>query len=159
MRITSNPESQRKGVLEDTYCKQLVAETLELIPQLFQDSNKIRARYGCKETKESSTWQKPCGLVDVAPVGDLAASFSDFYVPEFSNKSSKPPLIKVDGLQNITKSTFPTSRRSGMLRFGIQQIKNAEMLDIVSDTCEADYPDISDAATVKVDVMTVGTFD
>jgi hypothetical protein len=44
-----------------------------------------------------------------------------------------------------------------MMRFGIQQIKNIDTLDLISETCEHDYPDISDAASIKIDVLTIAT--
>ncbi|KAF2736478.1 hypothetical protein EJ04DRAFT_511118 [Polyplosphaeria fusca] len=60
-----------------------------------------------------------------------------------------------DGLQNITESIFAASHQGGMLRLCIQQIKNSDTLDIISRACEVDYPDISEAVTVKRDVMKV----
>ncbi|USP81618.1 uncharacterized protein yc1106_08892 [Curvularia clavata] len=151
--------------------------------RLFQDLEKFQVRYGCKEVKETLSRRKSTGLDDSDPMNDLAASFPHFYVPETSNTLSKPQRTKVltkvrwaiygrkkfdglirevkdlvEGLQNITDSIFATSRQGGMLRFGIQQIKNLDTLEIISAACEEDYPDISDAATVKMDVMTVGNF-
>lgn len=44
-----------------------------------------------------------------------------------------------------------------MIRFGIQQIREFDTLEMVSAACEWN-PDTSDAATVKLDVIIVGTF-
>jgi hypothetical protein len=183
MGITKAPKSKEKSMLDKTPFRELVRDTLEAMEQLFQDSAKIETRYGCKQVKRPISRRKPTGSNGSNPMDDLAASFSNFYVPGTSNMP--PPsqhtktlskvrwaihdrkkfdvLIRelkdlVDGLQNITESIFATSRQGGMLRFGIQQIKNSDTLEIVSAACETDYPDISEAATIKLDVMTVGTF-
>ena len=63
----------------------------------------------------------------------------------------------IDSLQDITKSLSTTVRQEGMLRYGIQQIKDPETLSLVSEICLLDYPDISDAASIKIDVLNIAT--
>ena len=65
--------------------------------------------------------------------------------------------ILIDGLQDITKPIFTVARQEGMMRFAIQQIRNLDTLEIVSEVCQRDHPDISDAASVKMDVLTIAT--
>ncbi|KAF2465750.1 uncharacterized protein BDR25DRAFT_306531 [Lindgomyces ingoldianus] len=179
MGLTEPPRSRKKTVLETASCRGLVKDTLEAMKQLFQDSEKIQTRYGCKQ---ATLVPRSVGLGDTSIMDDLAASFSNFWVPAALSSPPKPlrnktltkvrwaihdrkkfdVLIRelkelVDGLQSITESIFAASRQGGMLRFGIQQIKNLDTLEVVSAACEVDYPDISEAATVKLDVMTVGT--
>jgi hypothetical protein len=152
--------------------------------RLLHDSEKIKARYECKKTKVSTSEDCPYRREPSSDaLDDLAASFSYFRVPDQSMVSPPRPkreeivpktrwavcdrkkftkLIDevkgfVDGLQDITESISTVARQEGMMRFGVQQIKDTDTLQIVSDVCENDYPDISDAASIKLDVLTITT--
>jgi hypothetical protein len=63
----------------------------------------------------------------------------------------------VDGLRDITKPIFTVARQEGMIKYAIQQIRNLDTLEILSEVCQEDHPDISDAASVKMDVLTIAT--
>jgi hypothetical protein len=95
MGLTAAPRPRKKCVLETAPCRGLVKDTLQAIKQLFQDSEKIQTRYGCKEVKEPLIQRKFTGLGDSDPMDDLAASFSYFYVPDISNTSLKSQRTKV----------------------------------------------------------------
>jgi hypothetical protein len=63
----------------------------------------------------------------------------------------------IDGLQDITKPISTVARQEGMMRFGVQQIEDTDTLQILSDVCENDFFDIFDAASIKLDVLTIAT--
>lgn len=49
------------------------------------------------------------------------------------------------------------ARQEGVTRYGIQQVTDVDTLQLVADFSQKDYPDISDAASIKVDVLTIAT--
>lgn len=121
------------------------------------------------------------------PVKNLAATFSDFNIAETTvSKASNlalqtrwaklttqtrwvihdrrkfSDLIKeaktlIDGLQEITKPLSTVARQEGVMRYGIQQVTDVDTLQLVADVSQKDYPDMSDAAFIKVDVLTIAT--
>ena len=121
------------------------------------------------------------------PVKNLAATFSDFTIAETTlSKPSNSvlqtrweqltsstrwvihdrkrflELIKdaktlIDGLQEITKPLSTVARQEGVMRYGIQQVTDVDTLQLVADVSQKDYPDMSDAAFIKVDVLTIAT--
>ena len=63
----------------------------------------------------------------------------------------------IDGLQEITKSLSTVARQEGVMRYGIQQVTDVDTLQLVADVSQKDYPDMSDAAFIRVDVLTIAT--
>ena len=63
----------------------------------------------------------------------------------------------IDGLQEITKPLSTVARQEGVMRYGIQQVTDVDTLQLVADVSQKDYPDMSDAAFIKVDVLTIAT--
>ena len=63
----------------------------------------------------------------------------------------------IDGLQEITKAFSTVARQEGMMRYNIQQVSDADTLQLVADVSQEDYPDISDVASVKVEILTIAT--
>ncbi|KAF2194767.1 hypothetical protein K469DRAFT_536619, partial [Zopfia rhizophila CBS 207.26] len=175
MGLIVAPTAGRVRPLDSSPFRDLVKEALEEILRLLSDSAKIKSRYGCETVLVCS---KDDGIGAVA---DLAASFAQFTVsgqPQKSSFNNNKLLAKtrwaisdrkkfaelivevrsfIDGLQEITKSISTVARQEGILRFGIQQITSLDTLEIVTEACQADYPDISDAASVKMDVLTIAT--
>jgi len=49
------------------------------------------------------------------------------------------------------------ARQEGMIRYGIQQVKDVGTLQLVADVSQQDYPDMSDAASVKIDIQSIAT--
>ncbi len=178
MGLTTVPQRGQKSPLNKVPLGVLVKDTLDAIMSLFQDSERLRSRYGCKEIKLIAN-RPPDNDYDGDPIIDLAATFSNYHVTsqplKATSKNAKTitkirwavhdrkkftELIHelkslVDGLQSITDSVFATVRQHGMLRFGIQQISSINTLEAIGAACVVDYPDVSDAASVKLDVLTV----
>ena len=145
----------------------------------------MKDQYGCNKTptvhaRKRSLPQTSCS----DPVKNLAATFSDFNIAEtalsksaFQTRWEKltsqtrwvihdrrkfSDLIKdaktlIDGLQEITKALSTVARQEGVMRYGIQQVTDVDNLQLVADVSQKDYPDMSDAAFIKVDVLTIAT--
>jgi Prion-inhibition and propagation len=63
----------------------------------------------------------------------------------------------IDGLQDITKTISTAIRQERILTHRIQQIEEVETLHMVSSVCEIDTPWISDAASVKLEVLSLAS--
>jgi Prion-inhibition and propagation/GDP/GTP exchange factor Sec2p len=149
-------------------------EALKEIYRLLNDSANIQSRYGCETILISAQDSSSDSLAD------LSTSFSHFAVSGHSKQVfAKNRLIAktrwaisdrkkfvgliadvrsfVDALQDITRPISTVARQEGMLRYGIQQINNVDTLEVIAEACQADYPDVSDAASIKMDVLTVAT--
>ena len=182
MGLTKAPTSEELRAVEAPQLETVVKETLGMILCLFQDSEQIRVRYGGEKQStpvtclSSPTTRKRKRASD--PMKQLAESFSNFQFYDGEPPSTQSLLHKtrwiirdkakfeslisdvksfIDSLQSLTKTIFTASRQRGMLRFNLQQIDDMETLEILSEICEDDYPDLADAASVKMDVLTVGT--
>ena len=73
---------------------------------------------------------------------------------KFSELVSEAKAL-IDGLQEITEALSTVARQEGMMRYGIQQIKDVDTLQLVAEVSQKIYPDMSDAASIKVDVLTI----
>ena len=179
MGLTAPPMSGQPRPLESSQFQNLVHATLQMILEMFQDSQKMEREYGCKVAPAVNSGMLPIAQADS---GDLiessSAAFSNFNIAgRVCNKlkrfSSQTQWIindrkkfltliveaksLIDGLQDITKSLSTSARLEGMMRYAIQQVKDAETLQLIADVSEKDYPDLSDAASIKVDVLTINT--
>lgn len=153
---------------------ELVQETLSLILDLFQDSQKLKKKYGCvSQDSQGSTSLEQTGSSDRV-LSQLNAPFNNFKVR--SSKISKETSIArkalwvikdrtkfesliveakyfVDGLQGITKDIKSTTAQEGTMSSRIRSICDVRTLDWVSEVCEVDYPALSDAASFRADTI------
>ncbi|KAF2736477.1 hypothetical protein EJ04DRAFT_597274 [Polyplosphaeria fusca] len=72
--------------LDKALFEKSVKDILDAMRHLFQDTEKLQTRYGCKEVKESPIRRM---ATDWNAIDHLAASFSRFYVPEAINSNEK----------------------------------------------------------------------
>jgi hypothetical protein len=194
------PDSDSKttlAALEKAQFATLVKDTLEMILELFENTETLKKRYGCAQdcgkgldpSKATSSSNLPSSTLveDHDPNLDLATGFSYFHMSAPSDlktpsreKETKATIVKkvfwviqdkkkfdglikelrsfIDSLQEITKALSSATRQNSLLRYGVQQINNVETLELISDACKVDYPDISEAASVKLEVTTVGSY-
>ncbi len=173
MRLISGGTSSRQRPLDTFIFRDHVKDVLEEILQLFNDSQKLTERYGCKAI---SFTQDPYGysLVarDTAPIQNLAAAFSNFTLGTASDLSQKTRWViqdkkrfeslivevrdLVNGLQKITKSISSTDSQRRKMSRRIEQIKDVETLNIVVEACENAHPHISQAASTTADTLSQG---
>lgn len=180
MGLTTPTGPGQELLLESSPFQGLVRDALEIVVQLLHDSDKIKARYGCVELRTNTQQLQNDSEID--PVADLAVSFSNFSVPKHSvhssisrsknlvsrtrwaihDKKSFMELIVevkdlVDGIQCITEPLVTSAKQTGVMISAIQQIQNLNTLEIVSEVCHQDHPGLSDAASSRLDILTIGT--
>ena len=173
MRLINADASNRQRPLDTFIWRDHVKEVLELIVQLFNDSQKLTERYGCKAI---SAAQDPYGYSliakDTAAIQNLAAAFSNFRLGTASDLSQKTRWViqdkkrfehlivevreLVDGLQKITKSISSADSQKRKMSRRIEQIKDVETLNIVAEACENVHPHISRAASTTADTLSQG---
>lgn len=154
---------------------EVVREILDVVLQLFHDSQKIRDKYGCRQATSEDLLQD---TDQNGPVRSLAASFSNFSIQSIQrSKTSKivqnvcwvihdrkkfgalVAEIKdlIDSLQGITSPSVPVARQAGIMRRKIASIRDAETLSLIAEVCSEDHPDIADAASTKADTMSLAS--
>lgn len=155
----------------------LVREILETLSQLFDNSHKVRDKYGCRQaTNEDLLLEEE----QIGPLRSLAASFSNFKVRSSQIPQHSPIYQKViwvihdrekfrllvseikgfvDSLQDITKSSLPIVRQAGIVKKKIVKIDDAETLSLIAEVCSNDHPDIADAASSKADTISSNSFN
>jgi hypothetical protein len=177
MGLTAPPTDAQPCPLESFEFKALVFDTLQMLLRLFSDTSKMEVRYGCRGT----TAEHPSGPVlpshgRPSPIDNLAMCFTDFSIAIAKNDISVRKKTQwvvqdrkkffalvsevkdlIDGLQDITKSISTANRQERIVNHRIQKIDQIETLQLVSEVCEIDHPNISDAASVKLDVLSMAT--
>ncbi|KAL9617906.1 MAG: hypothetical protein Q9160_007333 [Pyrenula sp. 1 TL-2023] len=181
MGLKSHEAHSSTNKIHESLIEPLVMEMLNLILRSFQDGENLQSKYGCVISREDLDRKHLAKKVNSAgrrAIEKLADSFASFEISE-KRRSQKSTLTSktkwiirdrsrfecliqdvrslIDGLQDITKSLSTASRQEGMMRYGIQQIKDTDTLELLSNVCQEDYPDLADAASVKVDVLSIAT--
>lgn len=176
MGLTAPADNGRRP-LESFDFKTLVQETLEMLLRLFSDTSKIQSRYGCREISSQKSSVQAFGSLNGAnPINNLATCFANFTIAggkrDLSIKKKALWVVQdrkkfgelitevkdlIDGLQEVTKTISTAIRQEQILTHRIQQIEEAETLHLVSSVCEVDHPSISDAASVKLEVMSMAS--
>jgi hypothetical protein len=162
--------------LFDCAFRVLVENTLQLILRLLTDSSELSRKYGCQSVPQGVP---SLGMLEhnrASAVDRLNAAFqissADNVLGEMGQKvrnmarwavhdrkqfklliSDAKDLI--DGLQEITKgvASKPTQNRAMMSR--IQMISDQETLSLISEICEEDHPTFSDAASCRIDAISM----
>ncbi|KAL8720256.1 MAG: hypothetical protein Q9225_002854 [Loekoesia sp. 1 TL-2023] len=174
MGLTTPPVPGQTRPLESFMFEDLVCITLQAIVDTFQDTQKMKQQYGCRQV-HAVKLPEPCSS---DPVKDLAAAFSDFNIVEATRNKVKTLTLQtrwivhdrkrfaeliteaktlIDGLQEITKTLSTVARQEGMMRHNIQQVRDVDTLQLVADVSQKDYPEISDSASMKVDILTMAS--
>ncbi|KAL9620740.1 MAG: hypothetical protein Q9160_004753 [Pyrenula sp. 1 TL-2023] len=166
---TAHPNRIR--LIDEFRFPEVVREILEVIFQLFNDSFKIRDKYGCRQATSDEL------LLEAdqhGPISSLAASFSNFVIraSQFPNTSRTTQNIAwiihdrkkfgklvaeikdlVDSLQGITSPSVPIARQSSVMRRKVANIPYTETLSLIAEVCSDDHPDIADVASTKADTL------
>lgn len=150
----------------------ILMETLEMLLQLFDDTERLQNLYGCKQFLDAPLG----GDKSTRQVKHLAASFGDFKLKgkwrakrlkmlsqarwaihdrkKFMNFISD---IKdfVDGLQNITRTVAPPSVQDNSINKRIESMDDMETLDMLSEVCQDDHPDIARIASDRAETISM----
>ena len=156
----------------------LIQEIFGLILSMFEDSRKLRDKYGCLSVEEIDTIQPAAvvtGRQQISVLQQLSTSFNNFKIKSTVRTKRSLHVRKktswvvhdrkkfeflileakslVDGLLDITQDVFSRTAQQDAMSSRIQTIADARTLDWVSEICEVDYPAFSDAASLRADTV------
>ena len=171
MRLTSAPQDDESRPLDSFQFRDLVVQTLQTLCELFQDSQKIKEHYGCREaTVLAVDHSNEADLVN-----PLAAAFLHFQNGDKDETNRKlaqkarwvirdrkkfAELISqikelVDGLQEITKSISPAILQGSAVTNRINTITDVDTLQLISEVSEEDYPMFSQIASMRSEILSM----
>ena len=176
--LTSVTDKNKK--LQARLCpfEAVVEDILRVLLSVFEDTSKIETRYGVRSCSTHEAATDPFVQTgEQAVVSKLASAFRNYnvQVPHSSNVNLKRRTrwvirdrakfsmmiaeVKdlVDGLHNITQALSSRAQQDELMTSRIGLIEDQKTLALVSEVCEEDYPDISDAASVRVDAYSMAT--
>lgn len=156
----------------------VIKDILQMIVSLFTDTQKIEKRYGCRRTLVSKSDENPFLVSDERrPIDHLAVCFRQ--VENGSQSSRRTNFLEkarwsiydkdkfnglilevkgfIDGLQDITHHLSTRARQDEAMRAGIKRISDMSTLMLISEVCQADYPDISDVASMEIEAYSMST--
>lgn len=159
MGLTTVPNSGKTCLLDSTRFGDLIRGTLQAILDIFQDTDKMKRKYGCREASIMKKRKQPLPQSSFSdPVENLARTFANFKVEQVSRDKVEKDLTTrtrwiirdrskfselvteakslIDGLQEITKSLSTIARLEGMMRYNIQQVKDVNTLQLVADVSQ-----------------------
>jgi hypothetical protein len=167
--------------LESHPTRNLIATALKTILALFTDADQLQKKYGCKQDPSSAVGVNS-QLVQIDDnAGTLLAlnsSFDDFRVPLEKKGSSKGLILRtrwvlrdqakfcklidevksfIDPLKDLTASISSVAAQNRNVTQRIQRINKPEALDLISEVCEIEYPEISNAASQKLNLLSMAT--
>ena len=152
-----------------------IRDALRLITDLLEDAERIQTRYGCCKVEcpveVASEMPVLPGLLD-----HLAAPFANFSLGDEPKTTPKlkslflkgrwvihdkvrfKDLIQdikefIDGIYSVTRPLLTIDAAERDASRGLCQIDDVKTLELVSIACQIDYPALSDAASVRVDVL------
>ena len=180
MGLTSDTEPTEQGPLELCPYPELVLQTMDLILELFRDSQRLRDKYGCACIENPEKPTAAANRLHSTVIQQLNASFDNFRTR--SNVSAqRVPIARrtywvirdrnkfgalvheakalIDGLQDITKHVRSRIAQDEIVSSRIRRINDVRTLDWVSEVCEVDYPAFSDAASARAETISeIDTF-
>jgi hypothetical protein len=177
--LTTVPSSGQPRAMDlcPANIQELVRDTLEMIICVFTDAQKLKDRYGCKDVPIEADRLLCARSNDVGPAEKLAMSFSSFQAIDRSADQLERLKLKtrwivndrkkfmalvaelkafIDGLHDLTKSTYSVDGQETMDQ-RVQQVDDAETLELIADICEGDYPSIADAASERSAILSFTT--
>ena len=178
MGLTRIEAANGAGRLHESPFQPLVEEALSLIIKLFRDGNRLQSVYGCEVYHEHLDRKRPLEIGTVDASERFAERFSGFRIGQsvpktrascesrmrwiIDDRKKFSDLVQevrdmVDRLQDITYFLSTRSQQEAMMQHSVEQIKDAETLGLVSGVCRNDYPNLSDAASVRMDALTNDT--
>ena len=175
MGLTSTSQCDEPRHLDSFQFKGLVVQTLQTLHDLFNDSERIQERYGCRK----ATALAIAGGEEEDLTNPLAAAFLHFQngLPEgrglkmgqkarwvIRDRKKFAELVShikelVDGLQEITKSMAPIVLQESAMTKRITTITDVDTLQLVSEICEEDHAAFSRAASLKSEILSMSDTD
>ena len=178
MGLTQNLAPDSPQPLDQCQFISVVEESLSFILSLFNDSQALSTKYGCRKLLQDDESLPPQGVDTPGPIQYLSQSFDNFKVKSL-NKLKQVRFVQksywvihdskkfafliseakalIDGLQDVTKNLTSLAGQDRILRSRITTINDVGTLDMVAEVCEKDHPRISDAASTKADAISLST--
>ena len=169
MGLTRPPNVDQDRPIENIVFPELIRELLESIIELFQDSNKIRNKYGCRHGIPEDFLR-----VDQDRPGELAAAFSNFAIQP-PHHTQAPRVVQkftwvihdrkkfdrlvvvikdlIDGLHCITSTFTPVAQQEERMTRRVSDIQDAETLSQIAEVCSEDYPNVANVASTKAETI------
>ncbi|MCJ1456909.1 hypothetical protein MMC28_007275 [Mycoblastus sanguinarius] len=174
MAITSMAEPRKQRPLELCPYPELIHETLDLILEVFRDSQKLKNKYGCASIGDLDAPTLAGQGPHVSVLRQFDVSFNEFDIKS-SAHIKRTALAKktywvirdrkkfgalideakalIDGLEDITKDVRTRAVLQEMISSRIRNINDVRTLDWVSEVCEGNYPAFSDAASLRAETI------
>ncbi|ERF73038.1 hypothetical protein EPUS_08602 [Endocarpon pusillum Z07020] len=174
MGLTAVVRPSARQPLDSCPYAEIVHEILELILDMFGDSQKLKTKYGCVTIDVKNEVNMDTTLSQRSALQQLSTSFDNFSIKS-ATQVKKRSLIKtalwaihdrkkfetlvhevkglIDGLQDITKDLGSLVVQEQMIRSRILRINDVRTLDWVAEICESNHPAISDAASLKAESL------
>lgn len=140
------------NALEGCQYQGLVRQALELIVQLFHNTNKLKDKYGCR--KHARGRLPPVQTQIPGPVQNLAGSFSNFRISSRQSTICRKILQKtqrligdhkkfgvligeirdmIDGLRHITEDLVTVAQQEHTIKNAVRNIEDVETLNLVAE--------------------------
>jgi len=166
-------EPDQRRPIDSFQFRELVAESLRSIVELFENADKIRDRYGCRERSTDTLCQNEESRYDRL----LSASFANFRLSTRSGKAPRRFIKKVrwviydskkfddfiseiriliDSLKDITSYIATGAKQEKVVERGILTIKDVDVLEAISEVCEVDHPNLSSVVSEFVNSISAG---
>jgi hypothetical protein len=175
MGLSRPSRHSHRRPLDDCPFQNTVKESLHLILQIFNDSSKIKDKYGCKEFAESMQIDHDGSDI----IRKFAAPFKNFKVRgaprgrQPNNALQKAQWVVrdrkkfqlliqevkelIDGLQDITERLSSTAQQDEAIYTRVMNIRDVDTLELVADVCEEDHPQIAYAASTRADSISMAS--
>jgi Prion-inhibition and propagation/EB1-like C-terminal motif len=179
MRLTS---ASTKNAVDDCPFIDVLKECLNQILETFNNSERIREKYGCQQMDSSSKLQMETQQ-QLRNVKILAAAFSNFRIRDPKNRKldgkQQPTSLRktqwiirdrkkfllliqevqnlIDGLKDITKELSSAAKQEEKINSRVMNIRDTSTLNMVADVCEESHPQIAYAASTRAESISVVT--
>ena len=164
----------RRKPLDECPFQATVKESLDFILEVFNDSHKIKDKYGCKEFARSMQIDNEGSEM----IKKFSAPFKNFKI-RGAMRGKQPDMLKkaqwvvhdrkkfqlliqevkelIDGLQDITKGLSSIDRQDEVIYTRVMSIRDVDTLALVADVCEDDHPRIAYAASTRADSISMAS--
>ena len=148
---------------------EVIREILQVMLNLFEDSHKIRDKYGCQEFKceDSAIWH-PTGTNNLLAMSSKLANrrtvFRGSKVSQtitwmIQDRKKFGLLIEeindlMNSLQGLTSPIAPVQEQTSVVRGNVTSIRHPETLSMIAEVCARDHPEIASAASDKAETLT-----
>ncbi|KKP06040.1 hypothetical protein THAR02_01821 [Trichoderma harzianum] len=175
MGLIREAGEDRPSLLEHFEDRAVVQQALKFIMELLTDSERLSSRYGARQTAVEEGVQpvaksrsvsklkaafKRLTITDSAPKQAIKVKDKSFWVIH-DRKKYENLIIElrdlVDSVEKATKDLVGREQQQVLVISQINTINDIRTLNMLSEVCEADYPAISEATSIRADTISMVT--